>query len=166
LEAIKNGANLRSADLRSANLHGADLRSANLRSADLRSADLYGARDLPNTALSPIREDIRKILDATPHEVGGLLQAIWDGKVDGSTYTGDCACLVGTIAKVRRCEYDAIPGLVPDSNRPAEQWFVNIRKGDTPVTNPAAAFACAVIAEWMHERSIVDPVKLAPAAAE
>jgi|GEM_PF-3419410 len=36
-------ANLRSADLRSADLRSADLRSANLRSADLRSADLSSA---------------------------------------------------------------------------------------------------------------------------
>ena len=36
-------ANLRSADLRSANLSGADLRSANLSGADLRSADLRSA---------------------------------------------------------------------------------------------------------------------------
>ena len=46
--AIKNSANLRSAELyganlRSADLYGADLRSANLRSADLSGADLSGA---------------------------------------------------------------------------------------------------------------------------
>ncbi len=38
--AIKQNADLRSADLSSANLRSADLRSANLRYADLRSADL------------------------------------------------------------------------------------------------------------------------------
>ena len=48
IEAVRRGAdlrsaNLRSADLRSANLYGADLRSADLYGADLRSADLYGA---------------------------------------------------------------------------------------------------------------------------
>ena len=43
LEAIKQGADLRSADLRSANLYGADLRSANLYGANLRSADLRSA---------------------------------------------------------------------------------------------------------------------------
>ncbi|NTA48193.1 pentapeptide repeat-containing protein [Agrobacterium tumefaciens] len=47
-KADLRSADLRSADLRSANLYGADLRSANLygadlRSADLRSANLYGA---------------------------------------------------------------------------------------------------------------------------
>ena len=43
LEAIKNGANLRGADLRDADLYGADLRDADLYGADLRGADLYGA---------------------------------------------------------------------------------------------------------------------------
>ena len=43
VEAIKQGADLRSANLYGANLRSADLRSADLRSANLRSADLYGA---------------------------------------------------------------------------------------------------------------------------
>jgi len=40
IEAIKNGADLRDADLYGANLRGADLRDANLRGADLRGADI------------------------------------------------------------------------------------------------------------------------------
>ena len=40
LVAIKQGADLRSANLYGANLYGADLRSANLYGADLRSANL------------------------------------------------------------------------------------------------------------------------------
>ena len=67
-EAVRNRADLRSAnlysanlcsaDLRSANLYSADLRSANLRSAnlysaDLRSANLYSA-DLRSANLDPI----------------------------------------------------------------------------------------------------------------
>ena len=43
VEAVKNGANLRGADLYGANLRGADLRGANLYGANLRGADLYGA---------------------------------------------------------------------------------------------------------------------------
>ena len=48
IEALKEGADLRSANLyganlRSANLEGANLRSANLRSANLEGANLYGA---------------------------------------------------------------------------------------------------------------------------
>ena len=43
LEAIRRGADLRSADLRSADLRSANLRDADLRSADLRNADLCDA---------------------------------------------------------------------------------------------------------------------------
>ena len=43
LKALREKANLSSADLRSANLSWADLRSANLRSANLSSADLSSA---------------------------------------------------------------------------------------------------------------------------
>ena len=43
LEALKNGANLRNANLRNADLRNADLRDANLRNADLRNADLCNA---------------------------------------------------------------------------------------------------------------------------
>jgi len=154
------GANLYGADLGGADLGGADLRGANLRGADLRGADLRGAIGVPKNILGQYRDDIRKVLDSAPAEVGGLLQSLWDGKVDGSTYEGECACLVGTIAKVRGCPYNEIPGLAPDSSRLAEQWFLGIRAGDTPVTNPSSAFACAVIAEWMHERSVVAPVTL------
>jgi hypothetical protein len=43
IEAIRQDANLRSADLRSANLQDADLRSADLRSANLQDANLQDA---------------------------------------------------------------------------------------------------------------------------
>jgi len=163
-DANLGGANLSDADLSDANLGGAYLGAANLSGAylggaDLSDANLGGAVGIAG-ALKPVRSDIRKVLDAAPHEVGGLLHALWSGKVDGSTYGGECACLVGTIANIRRCSYDAIPGLKPDSSRPAERWFAGIRPGDTPVTNSSAAFAAAVIAEWMFERGISAPVKL------
>jgi hypothetical protein len=157
------GANLGSANLRGANLGSADLGSANLYGADLRGANLYGAdlgsaKNVPANILGRYRDDIRKVLDTAPTEVGGLLQALWDGKVDGSTYTGECACLVGTLEKVRGKGTNVeIPNLGHDSSRPAEEWFLNIRKGDTPVSNPSAAFAAAVIAEWMRDHEVVAP---------
>ena len=43
VEAVKNGADLRGADLRDADLHGAYLRDADLRDADLHGAYLRGA---------------------------------------------------------------------------------------------------------------------------
>lgn len=50
LDAIRRGADLRSADLCDANLRGSNLRCANLCDADLRGANLYGA-DLRSTDL-------------------------------------------------------------------------------------------------------------------
>src|SRR5579872_7397616 len=159
------GAYLRGANPRGTYLGGADLSGANLRGAYLGGADLSSARNLPPTALAPYRDDIRTVLETSPNEVGGLLKALWQGRINGSAYHGECACLVGTIANVRGCKYTEIPNLKPDSDRPAERWFLNIRTGDTPVTNPVAAFACAVIAEWMHERGIVATVHEAKAGA-
>jgi hypothetical protein len=158
-----SGANLSRADLYGADLYGADLSRANLSGANLSRADLsranlYGANGV-GSWMATIRDDIRSILDAAPAEVSGLLAAMWAGTVDGSTYQGECACLVGTIAKVRGVRYDALGILKPDSSRPAERWFLGIRKGDTPVTNTSAAYAAAVIAQWQHDRATAKPKK-------
>ena len=48
IQAVKEGADLRDANLRGANLTDANLRGADLRGADLRGANLTGA-DLENT---------------------------------------------------------------------------------------------------------------------
>ena len=71
-------------------------------------------------------------------EAPGLLLALREGRVDGSTYTGECACLVGTIANIKGRVYNDIPGLSPNSSRPIERFFLAISKGDTPATNPMA----------------------------
>ena len=130
----------------------------NLRDANLSGADLYGAnlRDAKGVGdwLKVLRDDLRSVLDAAPNEVPGLLAALWAGEVDGSTYEGECACLVGTIANLRHEKHNAMKiDLRPDSSRPAEQWFLQISKGNTPLTNTNAAYAAAVIAHWQHERA-------------
>jgi len=147
------GANLGGADLGGANLYGANLYGANLGGADLGGADLGGAdlrgANLGDADWGAIEEDICDVLSAAPAEVPGLLAALRAGRVDGSAYQGDCACLVGTIANVRGCLYTQIPGITPDSSRPAERFFLAIRKGDTPATNPIAALAEAWIEGFM-----------------
>ncbi len=147
------GADLRDADLRGADLRGADLRGANLWGADLRGADLRGANlwgaDLWGADLWGFRNDLYAVLSEAPAEVAGLLAAIRAGTIDGSQYQGQCACLVGTIAKVRGCDYDKLGALVPDSSRPSEIWFMGIAPGDTPTTNFRAQMAEQWIAEWL-----------------
>ena len=172
------GANLRGADLRGADLTGADLRGANLRGANLddahlRGADLRGAyledanltganltganledAYLEDAHLAPIRDDLFEVLAAAPHEVGGLRQALAEGRINGTAYEGECACLVGTIANLQHCHYRAIPGVRPDSSRPIERLFLAIRPGDTPENHPVATIVAEWIDAWRAEHQV------------
>ena len=141
-DAYLSGAVLRDADLRGAYLSGAVLRGAVLRGADLRGADLRGAvlsgavlsgADLSDADLSRWRQDLWDILDHAPHEVPAVRAALVGGRVDGTTYEGSCSCLVGTIATARGDEVGELVriGIPKDARRPAEQWFMAIRPGDT-----------------------------------
>ncbi len=148
-DANLGDANLGDANLGGANLGGADLRDANLGGANLGGADLGGA-DLRGADLRAFRDDIWAVLSASPAEVPGLRDAISVGRIDGSTYEGNCCCLVGTLANKRGCGYDAIPGLTPDSSRLAEVWFAGIKEGDTPETNSMSKQALEWVDEWLR----------------
>jgi hypothetical protein len=84
---------------------------------------------------------------STNGEVPALIAALKEGRVNGSSYEGPCACLVGTIANAKHCNYQHIPDLKPNSNRPAERFFLAIKTGDTPETNPV----CKIAVEWAEE---------------
>ena len=137
IEAIKNGTDLRGADL-----SGADLRGVDLSATDLRDCNLSGAD------LSAFKTDLFDVLLRSTNEIGGLRQSLVEGKVEGSAYKGSCACLLGTLAKVRGCKYtDLGNGILPNSSRPAEQWFMFIKQGDTPETNSISQLTV----EWIDE---------------
>ena len=171
-------ANLTNADLTNANLLHADLTKANLRDANLTDADLTGAvlsygqlaaADLTGAILTgadftganlsygqlaaaetaDIKADLWAVLGAAPHEVEGLRAALQAGRINGSTYTGKCACLVGTIANIQHCGINDIPGLPPDSNRLAERWFLAIAPGDTPENHAVAKLTDEWIGDWL-----------------
>src|SRR3990167_3289840 len=89
-----------------------DLSYANLVRASLDGANLVGA-NLDGARLDFIKHDFWAVLLCAPHEVEGLKKAIADGKINGSVYEGECACLVGTIANIKHCKYDSIKGLQP-----------------------------------------------------
>ncbi|QIB39380.1 pentapeptide repeat-containing protein [Rhizobium oryzihabitans] len=155
-------ANLRYADLRSANLSYADLSYANLRYADLRSANLSYAdlsyanlrsanlsyADLSYANLRSFKADLWMTLTQNRHEVPALIAALRDGRVDGSTYEGECACLVGTIANAKSVNYDVLDH---SASNHAEQWFAMIRKGDKPEDDSAGGFASKMALEWSLE---------------
>ncbi len=144
------GADLVGAYLDGANLRGAILDGANLRGASLDGANIVGA-SLRGADLSPIRDDLHAVLDTARAEVPGLLAALRAGKVDGSTYTGECACLVGTIAHVRHCSVD---DLACDSSRPIERFFMALRPGHTPQNHPVAAIVERWIVDYCAQHEI------------
>ncbi|MEO8082554.1 MAG: pentapeptide repeat-containing protein, partial [Ardenticatenales bacterium] len=150
--AYLSGAYLRGADLSGAYLSGADLSGADLRGADLSGADLRGAD------LREIKTDLFEVLNAAPLEAAGVLEALRAGRVNGSVYNdGECGCLIGTIAILQGCGSYDVPGLRPDSSRPAEVWFLAIRRGDTPENNQVAAISAGWIEEWIAARPAAEP---------
>ena len=150
--ARQNGANLRDAKLSGADLRDADLSGANLRGADLRDANLRS-----------FKADFWAILTTARKEIPGLITAMREGRIDGSTYSGECACLVGTIANVRHVSANT---LEQDSSRPAEQWFLMIKKGDKPGDDSSGGFALQQALEWAEEYCALSGVKLPKPAKE
>jgi hypothetical protein len=136
---------------------GADLRGADLRGADLQGAYLYGA-DLQGAKTDPIRDDFFSVLAAAPNEALGLLDAIERGRIKGSAYEGECACLVGTIANLRHENFAKLSiNLRPNADRPAERWFLAIREGDIPASNPISAMTADWLRAWLTERGVKFP---------
>jgi hypothetical protein len=135
--ARKSGADLRDANLSGANLRGANLRDANLRGANLRDANLRS-----------FKADMWMTLAQNRSEVPFLIEALKNGKVDGSQYTGECACLVGTLANAKNADPYA---LEHNSSNPAEIWFAMINEGDKPGDDTGGGFAAQKALEWAEE---------------
>lgn len=150
VRARLDGASLVGARLDGAILDGASLVRASLDGARLDGARLVGAI-LDGASLAPIRDDLYDVLGRVPAEVPALLAALRDGKVDGSTYSGSCACLIGTIANARGCAYSALSGVTPDADRPIERWFLGIRPG-LPVDHPVVAITIGWVEAWLAAR--------------
>jgi len=122
---------------------------ADLSSADLSSADL-----------SLIKKDFLRVISAMKNEVIGLYKSMLDGKIDGSKYEGECACLKGTLAKVNGCKLDGLNKfeIKCDSSDPSERWFMGISPGDTPDNNSVSKITVEWIKEFCAEQGIALPV--------
>ncbi len=137
--ASLSGANLSGANLYGANLSGADLDGADLDGADLDGASLYGAKSVPDSYFNLCARDILYIFQYTASEVPALREKLLKGEVDGSQYKGECCCLVGSLSKAKDVnleEYcERIPFYSKGLHNYGEQWFYQIKKGDTPITS-------------------------------
>jgi hypothetical protein len=154
-----SGANLSRADLSGANLSGADLSGADLSGANLSEAKLVRTV-LSNADLDAIRADLIAEVLKLPNELDALRLAIVEGRINGSTYLGDCSCLAGTLARARGVCVDSggrIGSFCVDAYSPRERWFFGIRPGDTPANNPVARIAL----EWVDEAiAIRDAIRM------
>jgi hypothetical protein len=137
------GARLDGASLDGASLDGARLDRASLDGASLVGASLVGVR-LVGADLATIRADLFEVLAWAEPEIPALVAALTEGRVNGSAYSGECACLVGTIANARGCGYKTLPH---DGSRLIERWFLAIQRG-TPVDHPVVAITLSWIAEY------------------
>jgi len=153
LWGIQHDADLAGSDLTNARLTNADLTNADLTNADLAGSDLTNARltyarltyaDLTNADLRSFKADLWMILTMSKSEVPFLINALEKGLVDGSTYEGDCACLVGTLKKNRSEKMEALPQV---ASSPAEQWFSMIKKGDKPTDKSGGGYASRMALE-------------------
>jgi hypothetical protein len=166
IDADLTDANLTRANLTGANLAGVKLTDANLTRANLTRANLIRANlagvKLTDADLTSIEADIAAILAENPTEVAGLLEALQQGRIDGTVYEGECACLVGTIAKLKSIDYRQLPY---DLSRPAEAWFFAIKKGQTPASSQIAAITEQWLIKWMAANPI-DIVSAGEAAAD
>ncbi len=91
-----------------------------------------------------------------------MIAALREGRVNGSTYTGECACLVGTIANVRRVDVEL---LEKDSSRPAEVWFLMIYIGDKPGDSSPGGYASGRALEWALEYASANGIEVPAAQA-
>jgi len=79
------------------------------------------------------------------------------GKIDGTSYEGECACFVGTVANVAKQNYRSLTcGLKPESDSATERWFLAILKGDTPDNNQVSA----ITRDWIQEFTKVNGIEL------
>ena len=150
-DAVLRDAVLRGADLRDADLRGAVLRDADLSRADLRGADLRGVpiENLPEHYINNCSRDMLFIFEHLKPELPGLREALVAGRIQGTQYEGDCACLIGTLGgntgKGAKNVCSSLPYYDMGLHNPAEQWFWQIREGDTPENNDFAKHAVELI---------------------
>jgi hypothetical protein len=96
---------------------------------------LKGAKNWQNTEWAiQAKQNILFILSHLKSEVPYLKEKLISGQVDGTQYEGECACLVGSLGKTKgvNAVCSSIPFYSKGLHNLGEQFFWQIRKGDTP----------------------------------
>jgi uncharacterized protein YjbI with pentapeptide repeats len=165
------GANLYGANLYGAYLYGAYLNSANLEGAylegaNLKGANLYGVKNPPQYLIDYFKKDLLYVLLHSPRtDIEILREKVIAGEIQGTQYSGDCACLIGTLYKAdgSQNENEFVKSHIPfyecGLHNPSEQLFYQIRKGDTPETNQFAKIAIEVIDMVLGETNVKGTTK-------
>jgi hypothetical protein len=124
--------------------------------------------------LVAVKRDLLSIIGKLPGEVPYLRLDVIEGRIDGSVYYGECACLKGTLARkaagftfktTNEAEVYIRFALGIEcsiTRSQAEQFFWHIGKGDTPTTNPYSA----VVLDWLDEFLVGKRVDKAALALE
>ena len=86
---------------------------------------------------SKTKADLFYILDHSPDEAEGLKSALIEGWIEGSLYEGPFE----------------IYGIKPHHLSPVEQFFLNIKKSDTPENNGESKLAVEWIDEWLAKNT-------------
>ena len=119
-------------------LAGAALRGPVMTDASFRGVDLGDAPgsetpvSLRLHEIEATRQDLWAVLSLAVQEAPAIRAALVEGRVDGGTYYGERACLIGTIANARGCDVYSLKSLGLAPNRPIEHFFMRIDRGDTP----------------------------------
>ena len=149
-DATLTRADFTDAALTRATLTRADLTDANLTDANLTHADFTDA-NLTRADLAVFRDDLWAVLSSNPTEVEGLRAAIAEGRIDGSSYNGDCACLSGTLKNCALKSGREFDSSLRNSSRPIERFFLAIRVGDTPEKSQYAKLTLEWVDAWLSK---------------
>lgn len=97
------------------------------------------------------RDDLWRWCDRLPDRVPALLSAVRKGRMDGTTFTRSCRCVIGTLAT--EDPWGAVMTIVRDGRLgpgvdPIENYIFSIRPGQTPATSPIMAHLERWIVQW------------------
>lgn len=124
-------------------------------------AAIRARANLAGANLRVFKADMWLTLASSHGEIPALVQALREGRINGSQYEGECACLVGTVANARGVSFRAIEH---NPDHPAERWFAMINPGDKPGDDSGGGFAAAKALEWAIEYCDVHNIPIPEAA--